>query len=374
MDYYRKKNELGLRVIGILGVIGLVIVVLYFFISKTASFVNSDKITSSINEKIGFNDPKITSILSPTPLPFEDLTIPYLRNKTYESKLGDMEEVYEGENYTAYLTSYTSDGLKINALLTKPEGEMPKGGWPGIVFIHGYIPPAQYETNGRAYSKYVDYLARSGFVVFKIDLRGHGSSEGRAGGGYFGADYVTDALNAYAALQNTNFVNPKKIGLWGHSMAGNIVMRSWAVRPDIPAVVIWAGAVYSYTDQIKYRINDQSYRPLPDINDQRNRRQMIYEKVGSPSAKSVFWREMAPTSYLGDLKGAIEIHHAVDDPVVNIGYSRDLVKLLDKTTMPHEYFEYPRGEHNIADPSFGIAMERTVEFFKKYLKLSMNQI
>ena len=47
----------------------------------------------------------------------------------------------------------------------------------------------------------MDYLAQNGFVVFKIDLRGHGDSEGEPGGGYFGADYVTDTLNAHSALE-----------------------------------------------------------------------------------------------------------------------------------------------------------------------------
>ena len=308
------------------------------------------------------------NLQKPAAVPLYELTIPALREKKYESKLGNLEAAYDNLNYTAYLTNYTSEGLKVNGLLTKPTGEMPEGGWPTIIFIHGYIPPTQYETMGQAYSTYVDYMARNGFVVFKIDLRGHGESEGEPGGGYYGADYVTDALNAYTALESVDFVNKKKIGLWGHSMAGNIVMRSLAAKTDIPAAVIWAGAVYSYTDQRKYGINDNSYRP-PDLASQRNnRRQRIYEKVGSPSAQSAFWQQMAPTSYLGDIKGAIEIHHAVDDDVVNIGYSRDLVELLDKTSVPHELFEYQSGGHNISGESFNQAMGRTVEFYRKNLK------
>jgi len=76
---------------------------------------------------------------------------------------------------------------------------------------------------------------------------------------------------------------------------------------------------------------------------------------------------VAPTSYLNDLKGAIEINHAEDDTVVNIGYSRDLMALLDKTKVPHEFYTYPTGGHNIEGSSFSSAMQRTVEFFKKYL-------
>ena len=213
----------------------------------------------------------ITHQLTPTPFPFQEMTIPFLRTKTYHSQLGEKELYEQHGSYTSYLTSFTSDNLRVNALLTEPTGQMPAGGWPAIVFIHGYIPPTQYVTTEK-YTDYVDYLARNGFVVLKIDLRGHGQSEGEAGGGYFGSDYIADALHAYSALQNSDFVNPRRVGMWGHSMAGNILLRSAAVKKDIPAIVIWGGAVYTYEDMRKYGISDQSYRPPQFLTEAQNRR------------------------------------------------------------------------------------------------------
>ena len=84
-----------------------------------------------------------------------------------------------GGNYTRQVVSYQSEGLRINALLTVPRGTPPKGGWPAIVFNHGYIPPAEYRTTER-YVAYQDAFARAGFVTLKSDYRGHGSSEGQA--------------------------------------------------------------------------------------------------------------------------------------------------------------------------------------------------
>ncbi len=309
---------------------------------------------------------QIISISSPTPMPYEEITIPALRTRTYQSNLGNLEKYTDNGNYTSYLTSYSSDGLKINGLLTKPTGVMPVGGWPAIVFIHGYIPPNQYQTTQR-YVEYVDYLARNGFVVFKIDLRGHGNSEGQAHGAYYSSDYEIDTLNAYSALQNSNFVNPREIGLWGHSMAGNIVMRSFAIKPDIPAVVIWAGAGYTYVDLAQWGIKDPSYQPGPNFTNQANVRQRLSQLYGSPKDGNPFWKQVAPASYLNDLKGAIQLNQAVDDETVSIEYNRNLNKLLDQTSVPHEFHEYPTGGHNITDPSFTPAMENTVAFFKKYL-------
>ncbi len=304
---------------------------------------------------------------SPTPMPFYELTIPYLRSKEYKSTLGELEEYSENESYESFLTNYDSDRLEVNGLITVPKTTMPKGGHPAIVFVHGYIPPTQYQTTTR-YLDHVDYLARNGFVVFKIDLRGHGSSEGEAGGGYYSSDYVIDTLNARAALQSSDFVNKDKIGLWGHSMAGNVLMRAFAAKPEIPGVVIWAGAVYSYEDQRKYGISDNSFQPSTISSRRQSLRRQLFEKYGSPSASVDFWRMVAPTSYLNDLKGAVEIHHSVDDDVVNIGYSRDLNALLDKTSVEHELHEYPSGGHNISGDNFNLAMQQTVDFFKLYLK------
>lgn len=312
-------------------------------------------------------DPPASPQLSPSPFLFQEMTIPALRSREYTSQLGEKQRLGSFGSYTSYLTSYDSDGFKVNGLLTIPEGVMPEGGWPAIVFVHGYIPPSQYQTTSR-YQDHVNALARSGFVVFKIDLRGHGQSEGEPGGGYFGSDYVTDALNARAALQTDQMVNKDKIGLWGHSMAGNVVLRAMAARPEIPASVIWAGAVYTYTDMQEYGIQDNSYTPLPSDTTRQQKRQQLRELYGNPSADSWFWQLVAPANYLKDIKGALQIDHAVNDDVVSIEYSRNLAKLVETTHMTFELKEYPSGGHNITGSSFNAAMQNTINFFNNYLK------
>lgn len=299
-------------------------------------------------------------------VPFAELTIPHLQARTYQSQVSELEQISQNAEYISYLTSYESDGLQINGLLTQPSGEAPEDGWPAVVFIHGYIQPSQYRTTEK-YEAYVDYLARNGFVVFKIDLRGHGDSDGEAGGAYYSSDYIIDVLHARAALQNFDAVNPEKIGLWGHSMAGNVVLRSLAVVPEIPAAVIWAGAVYTYDDWQQYGLSDNSYRP-PTNNTQRQRtRSQLFTAHGEFDANSSFWQQVVPTNYLADLDGSIQLHHAVDDSVVSIEYSRDLEPLLEQAGIEHQLYEYQSGGHNIEGASFSLAMQRTVEFYKLWL-------
>ena len=304
---------------------------------------------------------------TPSPEPFSELTIPYLQNRTYQSSLGELQQTSENANYTSYLTSYTSDELKINGLLTEPKGEMPSGGWPAIVFVHGYIPPSQYRTQEK-YEDYVDYLARNGFVVFKIDLRGHGNSEGSPSGTYYSTDYIIDTLNARAALQNWDSVNADHVGLWGHSMAGNIVMRSMVAKQDIPAGVIWAGAVYTYQDIQDLGIDDNTYRPPSDNQPRQEYRERLTKTHGQFDPNNAFWKKVPATNYLDDFTGAIEIHHAVNDDVVSIEYSRNLANLLENAGIQHELYEYNTGGHNISGSAFSQAMQRTVSFYKNTLQ------
>lgn len=314
----------------------------------------------------GQSEGPVISLPTPTPIPFYELTIPYLRQRKYSSNLGELEKVSEHQNYKSYVTSYDSDGLRINGLLTMPQGERPASGWPAIVFVHGYIPPQNYQTT-QNYVSYVDYIARNGFVVFKIDLRGHADSEGEAGGGYYSSDYIIDTLNASAALASSDFVNPDKIGLWGHSMAGNVIFRSFVAKGDIAAVAIWSGAVYSYIDFQEYSIDDNSYQPPPRDSEQVRKRRELFEKYGQFDAESEFWKQVVPTNYLDGLKGAVQVNHAINDNVVSIQYSRNLMKILDSTSIPHELHEYSSGGHNLTGSTFTQAMQRTVDFFRRNL-------
>lgn len=351
----QKRKKILILLAALIGLNALVFAAFYYVIKNKPS---SNEI---INHKPSIINP------SPAPFPFQEMTIPYLRSRPYESSLGELNQATETSTYTGYLTSYDSDGFKVNGYLTVPKGDKPENGWPAIVFVHGFIPPSTYQTLSN-YEDYVDYLARSGFVVFKIDLRGHGESEGEPGGAYYSSDYIIDVLNARAALQGLNFVNPDAIGLWGHSMAGNVVSRALAVRPEIPAIVIWAGAVYTYSDMQKYGISDNSYRPPADQSRTRQKRNDLIKKYGQFDPKSSFWKMVPMTNYLEGIKGAISLNHAVDDNVVDIDYSRNLNSLLDQTSIPHELNEYPSGGHNFTGASFNQAMQNTVDFFKKYLK------
>jgi dipeptidyl aminopeptidase/acylaminoacyl peptidase len=218
----------------------------------------------------------------------------------------------------------------------------------------------------------VDYLARSGFVVFKIDYRGHGQSEGEASGSYFSPGYTIDSITALKSLQTMDIIDPQGIGMWGHSMAGNLVLRAMLIEPDIKAGVIWAGAVYSYDDFVKYGIDDNTYRPpapqeTQEGSDRRRRSREIFDTYGWPDTRVEYWRAVSLTENIEFLNSSLQLHHAEDDTVVNMGYSFDLAVVLQENGKEYEFYTYEGGGHNLISPYFDQAILRTVEFFRNNL-------
>jgi dipeptidyl aminopeptidase/acylaminoacyl peptidase len=276
------------------------------------------------------------------------------------------EELEPGDNYARYIASYQSEGFKIYALLTIPEGEMPSTGWPAIVFNHGYIPPDQYRTTER-YVAYVDWLARNGFIVFRIDYRGHDRSEGEPRGAYGDPGYTVDVLNAVATLKRFSLVDPEHIGMWGHSMGGYLTLRSMVITTDIKAGVIWAGVVGSYPDLLSRWRRRGASIPTPSVPGFRGWRSAWLEQYGSPEENPDFWNGISANTYLADLSGPVQLHHGTADESVPLEFSTTLYQQIQQAGKTVEFYTYEDDNHNLSN-YFSLAMTRTIEFFDHYLR------
>lgn len=300
---------------------------------------------------------------------FSSLAIPALRQRKYEgSDIKIEKELQQTHNYKEYLTSYKSDNLKIYALLTIPTGSIPKGGFPAIIFNHGYIPPAQYTTTGN-YEKYVDYLASRGFVVFKPDYRGNGQSEGKPSQSYISPDYTVDVLNAFSSLKKFKKVNPEKIGMFGHSMGGNITLRSLVVSPDIKAAVIWAGVVGNYEQIINWwKTRVASGALMGNDASTANDFEKALAKLGTPKTNPLFWQSIDPYTFLKLVTSPVELNQGLMDSTIPSQMSQTLADSLQRVGKNVTLYTYPTGDHNLSGDNFDLAMQRTVEFFTQYLK------
>ena len=298
--------------------------------------------------------PTSTPTETPTPMPLNPLSIEYMRQQTYPGSKVTLEQTLApGSNYNRYIASYKSDGFKIYALLTVPNGPKPAGGWPVIIFNHGYIAPAQYRTTER-YVAYVDAIARSGYIVFKSDYRGNGSSEGTPGG-HFSPAYAVDVLNALASMKKYEGADPSRIGMWGHSMGGEITLRAMVVSRDIKAGVIWAGTVGTYAEQTDIWGHGPAHGSAPA------------GVSGSVEQNAQIQASISANTYVSDLSGPLQLHHGTADQEVPLKFSQELYDQTQTAGKSVELYTYPGDDHNIST-SFNLAMQRSIMFFNKYVK------
>lgn len=306
-----------------------------------------------------------------TPYANDPLSIVYQRAKKYPGSKITIEQTLEpGENYQQYIASYVSDGLKIYGLLAIPNTPIPANGYPAIIFNHGYIPPEEYRTTERYVAYFAD-LAREGYVVFKPDYRGHGSSEGKPEGAYFSPGYTTDVMNALKSIENMQQVNPNKMGMWGHSLGGFLTLRALVLTHDIKAAVIWGGVVGSYQDMFDQwwsKRNRPTFTPSErERQSNRPSRDNFTEKYGPPSDTNEFWKAISATTYLSGIITPIQLHHGLSDETVPPALSKLLYERLQKLGKPVELYTYEGADHNISQ-SFDLAMSRTVKFFNDHLR------
>ena len=309
----------------------------------------------------------ITPSPSATPTLFPML-IAAMRQREYPgSDITIEHELDPGSNYRRYYASYLSEGLKIYALLTIPNGDPPAAGWPVIVFNHGYIPPSQYRTTQR-YAAYVDRLAQAGYIVFRSDYRGHDQSQGVARGAYGSPDYEVDVLNAVASLKRYPRADAARIGMWGHSLGGYITLRAMVISPDIKAGVIWAGVVAPYPDLFARGVN----RPTPAVTgtpsaNGRGWRDGWAAEFGTPDENPDFWNGISANSFLDELSGPLQLHHGMGDTTVPIEDSELQYNELQAAGQTAELYTYDGDDHNLSG-FFTTAMNRTIEFFDRYVK------
>ncbi len=292
-----------------------------------------------------------------------------MRAKAYPGSAITVESTLSpGSGYNRYIVSYQSDGLKLYGLLTVPTGNKPAGGWPVILLNHGYIPPPEYSTE-QSYAGIVAPMAASGYIVFKPDYRGNGSSQGMPCQPYICPDYVTDSLNALASIKQYPDANPDKIGVWGHSMGGNITLHELVISHDLKAAVLMAGVVGSYSGLLDWWKQRVATGVLTTQNDIRTN-ELVDAMVslhGTPQSNPAYWNAIDPTAFISDIQTPALIQVGTADTVVPPNFSQELAAQMQQSGKIVSLHIYPGADHNLSPDTAG-AVEEAISYFNQYLK------
>lgn len=297
--------------------------------------------------------PTLTPSPSPTPDAYAIYTIEYLRDRSYGGgELEIVESVGQNSAFTRYLIRYPSDGLMIYGFMNIPNGEGP---FPVIIALHGYIDPAVYQTFDYT-THYADTLASAGFLVLHPNLRGYTPSDN--GDNFFRVGMATDVLNLIAILKATGAApgalqaaDPKRIGMWGHSMGGGITTRVLTVSPDVKAAVLYAAMS---GDEAK------NYEAIGRWSNED--RGQAERAVPAPELLRI-----SPMYFFEDIRAAVSIHHGLADPLVPVQWSMltcEELKALGKDVECNYYENMPHTFEGQGDKEF---IQYTIQFFRRYL-------
>lgn len=130
-------------------------------------------------------------------------------------------------------------GVNLAGTLTLPRV---KGPFPAVLLISGSGPQDRDESvmGHRPFLVVADHLTRRGIAVLRCDDRGVGKSTGRFAGAT-STDFAEDAMAGVDYLKRRPEIDPKQIGLAGHSEGGIIAPMVAAKSPQIAFVVLLAG-------------------------------------------------------------------------------------------------------------------------------------
>lgn len=119
-----------------------------------------------------------------------------------------------------------------------------------VIFLHGSGPETRWGTS----RYYADRLARSGVAALIYDKRGAGASTGDWRRATF-EDLADDAIAAVRLLELRTDIDPKRVGLYGHSQGGLIAPLA-AARASGAVAFLVAAATYpdSVWQQDVYRV------------------------------------------------------------------------------------------------------------------------
>jgi len=133
----------------------------------------------------------------------------------------------------------SSDGKgTLAGTLTVPLGAGP---FPAAVLVGGSGPNDRDETTARhqPFLVLADFLTRNGVAVLRYDKRGIGQSTGVFSDATVN-DFTQDSQSALAFLKSRKEVDPKRIGLIGHSEGGILASLVATRSADVSWVVLLA--------------------------------------------------------------------------------------------------------------------------------------
>jgi dipeptidyl aminopeptidase/acylaminoacyl peptidase len=304
-------------------------------------------------------------------------TIEGLRKHKFQSgKITVRETLLETETFTRYLIEYPSDGLTITGILQVPtSGEPP---YPVIIMNHGFFSRTIY-SSGDGTDRAAEFLNRRGYLTLSSDYRTW--AEADTGVSLYYSGLAIDVINLMNAIPSIPESDPERIGMWGHSMGGGITLKVLTIDTRIKASVLYSSVSADFADiierwgpgclgdvyegEIAYGCNSSDILPL-DLPDD-----LIASYFNSVTDTDML-EAVSPLYHFDFVTAPVQINYGTEDGKTSAGtppeWSKKMYAGFIEAGKEAQLFGYDGEEHSFHDDHWFAFMERSAQFFDKYVK------
>ncbi len=224
----------------------------------------------------------------------------------------------------------TFDDRQIPAFLHIPSPNMPKGGYPAVIVVHGG-PEAQYLPQYRAD---VQYMVDCGYAVLAPNVRGstgYGNAYRSLDDVELRMDSVKDLMHARLWLGERPDVNGDRIVVSGRSYGGFMVLAAVTAYPQL-----WAAGIefFGIANWITFFERTGPWR-----------RKLRAVEYGDPDTQADFLREISPINQVDRISVPMFVAHGLNDPRVPLFESELIVESLRQRDVPVEYLTFSNEGH-----------------------------
>lgn len=226
------------------------------------------------------------------------------------------------------------EGVLLDAWCLKPPNMDTKQRYPVLFYVYGE-PHGQTvrDSWGGKTGLWHRMLAQEGYIIASVDNRGTQSPRGRHWRkmvhkqiGILSAEDQAKATRAL--LEQWQFADPARIGIWGYSGGGSSSLHAIFRFPDLYQMAM---AVASVPNQRLYN--------------------SLYQEryMGSPDDNAEGYRRGSPLTYASGLKGDLLIVHGTGDDNCHYQGVEMLINELIAQDKPFTVMPYPNRSHALSE-------------------------
>jgi len=226
------------------------------------------------------------------------------------------------------------------------------------IYQEVYLGPGPHKDNVGWYGWH-QRLADLGYAVLNVDFRGsygYGRDFRTANHLDVGVGDAADVVQGVEYLKTLGYVDPKRLGVYGMSYGGHMVLSVLTKYPDLFKAGINIAGVFDYEIELG---------PWP------TRNPWMQARLGSPERNPEAYRQASALNFIDNLRAPVMTLHGTADTNVTPLQS---LKLVDELLIRGKTFElelYPGEVHFFGRRrSWVDAFAKMEAFFERYLRAS----